>query len=320
MAGEMLGGLMSGTWRRIAAVSGLALIAAACASTGGTVAIPSRAGVYKIGDPYQVEGTWYYPHEQPAYDETGIASWYGADFHGRLTADGEIFDRNALTAAHPTLPLPVNVRVTNLENGRSLVVRVNDRGPFAGGRLIDLSERAADLLGFKGKGLAPVRVTYLDRADGKGGSVIAPPAQTPPDVATAVASAPTARIEEASLIPVPDIATAPATPVESLPSPAYQPPPAAKTQQEVPDGKVTLIPVPPTTSIFVQAGAFTSLENAKRVLATLKRLGAGISPIMKDGRPLYRVRLGPFNDVSQADAALARVHVLGDNDARIVVD
>ncbi len=311
---------MSGAWRSIAAVSGLALMASACASTGNTVSIPSRAGVYRIGDPYQIAGTWYYPREQPAYDETGIASWYGADFHGRLTADGEIFDRNALSAAHPTLPLPVNVRVTNLENGRSLVVRVNDRGPFAGGRLIDLSERAADLLGFKGRGLAPVRVTYVSRADGNNGSTIVPPSETPPDIATAVAAAPAARVEEASLIPVPTAAIAPATPVESLPAPVSQPLPPAPSQSEVPDGKVTQVPVPATTSIFVQAGAFTSLENANRVLAGLKPLGAGLSPMMKDGRPLYRVRLGPFSDVGQADAALARVQSLGHNDAQIVVN
>ncbi len=107
---------------------------------------------YKVGDPYQVEGVWYYPQEQPDYDTTGIASWYGQDYQGKPTADGEIFDRNAVTGAHPTLPMPVNVRVTNLENGRSIVVRVNDRGPYVNGRIIDLSEHAADLLGFREAG------------------------------------------------------------------------------------------------------------------------------------------------------------------------
>jgi rare lipoprotein A len=303
--------------RRVAAVSGVAMLAAACADTGNTVTMP-QAGVYKVGEPYHVQDTWYYPREQPAYDETGIASWYGADFHGRRTADGEVFDRNALTAAHPTLPLPTNVRVTNLDNGRSLVVRVNDRGPFAGGRLIDLSERAADLLGFKGKGLAPVRVTYLSRADGKGGKIV-PPSDTPPDVATAIAAAPTARIVEASLISVPGVETAPATPVHSLPAPAPQPPEQAPAP-EVLDGNVTQVPVPASVAIFVQAGAFTSLENANRVAAKFKLLGAGVSPTTKDGRALYRVRLGPFTDPAQAAVTLARVLSLGDNDARIVVD
>jgi rare lipoprotein A len=293
------------------------VLAAACANTANTVSMP-QAGVYKIGEPYQVQDTWYYPREQPTYDETGIASWYGADFHGHRTADGEVFDRNALTAAHPTLPLPTNVRVTNLDNGRSLVVRVNDRGPFSGGRLIDLSERAADLLGFKGNGLAPVRVTYLNRADGKG-SKLAPPSETPPDVAVAVASAPTARIVEASLIPVSGVEIAPVAPVQSLPKPDPQSPAGASTP-EVPDGKVMQVQVPASLAIFVQAGAFTSLENANRVAAKLKPLGAGVSPTTKDGRALYRVRLGPFIDAIRAAATLARVQSLGDNDAHIVVD
>src|SRR5882672_7869393 len=123
-------------------------------------------GNYKIGDPYQINGTWYYPAEDYVYNETGIASFYGGEqqgvnFHGRLTANGEVYDMNALTAAHQTLPLPSLVRVTNLENGRSIVVRVNDRGPYARGRILDMSRRAAQLLGYEGKGTAKVRVHVL---------------------------------------------------------------------------------------------------------------------------------------------------------------
>lgn len=125
---------------------------------------PVRRGVYKIGSPYYVGGKRYVPKHQPGYDQTGTASWYGSDFHGRLTANGEIYDQNRLTAAHPTLPLPSTVRVTNLANGRSVVLRVNDRGPFLHGRLIDLSRSAAHHLGFASKGLAKVRVTYLGPA------------------------------------------------------------------------------------------------------------------------------------------------------------
>ena len=117
-------------------------LAAACATTpppgNGGVQIPPNAGVYKVGNPYQIDGTWYYPHEQPDYDETGIASWYGPTFYGHHTANGEMYDGAELTAAHRTLPMPVNVRVTNLDNGKSVVVRVNDRGPYAKGRIIDL--------------------------------------------------------------------------------------------------------------------------------------------------------------------------------------
>ena len=121
-------------------------------------------GYYKVGDPYEIRGVWYYPTVDYNYIETGIASWYGPGFHGKLTANGEIYDENDLTAAHRTLPMPSLVRVTNLENGRSLVVRVNDRGPFAHGRIIDLSRRAAELLDYTHSGLAKVDVEYLGRA------------------------------------------------------------------------------------------------------------------------------------------------------------
>ena len=150
--------------------------------------------VYKVGSPYQVAGVWYYPQEQPQYDETGIASWYGIDYHGHLTANGEVFDRNGISGAHPTLPMPVNVRVTNLENGRSLVVRLNDRGPYVNGRILDLSEHAADLLGFRTNGLARVRVTYIGRADLNGPGLASPADETPPEIASAVPAAPVTEV------------------------------------------------------------------------------------------------------------------------------
>lgn len=116
---------------------------------------------YRVGTPYKIAGRWYHPQEEPGYDEVGLASWYGDDFHGRRTASGEIYDMHALTAAHPTLPMPTYARVTNLENGRSVVVRINDRGPFANGRVIDLSKQTARTLDFKHNGTAEVRVQYL---------------------------------------------------------------------------------------------------------------------------------------------------------------
>jgi rare lipoprotein A len=153
---------------------------------------------YKVGKPYQIAGTWYYPKEDWGYDETGIASWYGQQFHGRYTADGEIFDLNSLTAAHRTLPLPCVVRVTNLENGRSIKLRVNDRGPYARGRIIDVSRRAAQLLGFEGIGTAKVRVQIMvpdsfavAAAARRGGTrVAAASAPTPATMVAEVVSAP----------------------------------------------------------------------------------------------------------------------------------
>ena len=119
---------------------------------------------YKLGRPYEVFGVTYYPYHDPAFIEEGTASWYGADFHGQSTASGERYDMNAVTAAHKTLPLPSTVRVTNLKNGRSLLVRVNDRGPFVAGRVIDLSRRSAQLLGVYSAGTAPVKVEFVELA------------------------------------------------------------------------------------------------------------------------------------------------------------
>jgi len=126
--------------------------------------VPKGGGTYRIGRPYIVAGRIYVPEEDVNYREEGTASWYGDDFHGRLTANGEVFDMGALTAAHPTLPMPCYARVTNLSNGKSLIVRVNDRGPYHGNRLIDVSNKAAELLEFKGNGVARVRVEYVGRA------------------------------------------------------------------------------------------------------------------------------------------------------------
>ncbi len=150
----------------------LVLFLAGCASHGTpelsglspkaqAVVIKQYGGVYKVGNPYQIMGRWYYPKEDYRYSEVGIASWYGDDFHAKRTANGEKYDMNTLTAAHRTLPLPSIVKVTNLENGRSLVLRVNDRGPYAKERIIDISKRGAQLLGYQTKGTAKVKVEIM---------------------------------------------------------------------------------------------------------------------------------------------------------------
>jgi rare lipoprotein A len=126
--------------------------------------VPKGGGVYRVGNAYTIAGRTYVPEANPNYNAEGVASWYGADFHGRRTANGEVFDMHSISAAHPTLPIPSYVRVTNLSNRRSLIVRINDRGPFKDDRIIDLSKKSADLLGFRGNGLARVRVEYVGRA------------------------------------------------------------------------------------------------------------------------------------------------------------
>ena len=128
-------------------------------------AVPRGGGSYLTGRPYTIGGRMYVPNQNPGgYSAVGTASWYGDAFHGRRTANGEVFDKGSISAAHPTLPLPSYCRVTNLKNGRSMVVRVNDRGPYHGGRVMDVSQRVAEALQFRGEGTARVRVDYLGRA------------------------------------------------------------------------------------------------------------------------------------------------------------
>ncbi len=326
---------------RIAVILPFACLAAACATpappqtpvVARTVPAPARQPApaqqpapappvahpaYKVGDPYQVDGVWYYPKEQPDYDTTGIASWYGQDYQGKPTADGEIFDRNAVTGAHPTLPMPTNVRVTNLENGRSIVVRINDRGPYVNGRIVDLSEHAAQLLGFHERGLARVRVTFLGRADLNGPGLAPLADETPPEIATAIPAAPVKTVEVGMLAPVTGVSLAPERPISALPQPVEQ-----HILPELPqaaDGQVIEMQVPATTVLYVQAGAFLSPTNAAYVASRLSGAGAKVVPGTKDGRPIYRVRVGPFQTVDDADAALMQVEALGQNDAQIVVD
>ncbi len=270
---------------------------------------PKPAPGYKIGKPYQVSGVWYYPAEDFSYSETGIASWYGDEFAGRPTASGETFRPNEISAAHRTLPMPSIVRVTNLENGRALVVRVNDRGPFAHGRIIDLSRRAAQLLGFYANGTARVRVENLE------------------EESRAVASAAGRHDAGAGQ---PQAAPAGTVVAEALPGSAL--PPGAQTKpvsvsavgraDAVPvlDGRVWQMPVRPT-QIYVQAGAFASFENARQLGAKLASLGpARVTPAQIGSQQFYRVRLGPIASVEQADIVLSRVISIGHPEARIVVD
>ena len=170
-----------GVVAQVGAIAALSLTLAHCGKMSGKVdpkygvaasprvvepgePVPKGGGNYRVGNPYVVAGRTYVPEENPSYSAEGLASWYGDDFHGRQTANGEVFDMHSLTAAHPTLPLPSYVRVTNLRNNRSIILRVNDRGPYHANRVIDVSVRASKLLGFHEYGTARVRVEYVGRA------------------------------------------------------------------------------------------------------------------------------------------------------------
>lgn len=247
------------------ALAGAAL--AGCAETTfavnaakeATASPPHQQGIYKVGDPYQINGVWYHPSEDFRYDETGIASYYGGEqqgvnFHGRLTANGEVYDMNALTAAHRTLPMPSLVRVTNLENGRAIVLRVNDRGPYARGRIIDVSRRAAQLLGFYGTGTARVRVQILPEESKE--LKMAMLRGAPPPGTEFIAAAPRGAVQSNSLPPPPGARSAGAVAAAALPppsatlGPATAPTAASRSRRGRPAVIETTLgrPAPPVTA------------------------------------------------------------------------
>ncbi len=315
---------MTAPFRRACALLALLAVAACGTTSGGGSADDGAYGAggrYKVGAPYQVAGIWYYPQEDPLYDETGIASWYGNEFGGRKTANGEIFRPNLITAAHKTLPMPVNVRVTNLENGKSIVARVNDRGPFKPGRIIDMSEKGAELLGYKAKGVARVRVQFVGVAelpDGKPGKRISGNGEEADIIERSNARAvPAGAVESTALDPVDGAAVA-----EAMPAAAAPPVPVPQSSPlDEPDGTVRDLPVNNGGRIYVQAGAFLAPENAERLMGRIGRIADfEVSPKTIDGKRYYRVRAGPFANVDDADRVLDQVLSAGQSGARIVVE
>lgn len=286
----------------------------------------SSAGYYKVGQPYQVKGVWYYPKEDFSYDETGIASWYGEDFHDKKTANGEIYNKNELTAAHATLPMPSLARVTNLENGRSLVVRINDRGPFSGARIIDMSQRSAQLLGFEKQGTAKVRVQVLaDESKAIADAMRRYGGPSPQTVQVASADNSVAALpvygDKVTSQPLEPLSTHAALPqpLEPAPPTVAQVKAIMKTIQPVQE--VHQLEVTGSQQIFVQAGAFTKIENATRLQQKLASIGqVRVANADVKGVRFYRVRLGPVESVALADKLLNKVVQAGHREARIIVD
>jgi rare lipoprotein A len=284
--------------------------------------IPWGGGRSQVGKPYQVAGRWFEPREQPGYDKTGKASWYGEAFHKRKTSNGEWFDMNRLTAAHATLPLPSYARVTNLDNGRTVVVRINDRGPFVGTRVIDLSKKSADVLGYKNQGTAHVRVQYIGPAplDDNGSHLLAMNKEnvrgTP--VRSMIASADRHRSRSTVSDTMVAEAVAPKKPakpqrvaVPQVETVAYQPPQEPEVQSQQASGY--------ETSYFVQLGSFTDPGNAARARDQF----ASVWPVqfielMGANGPVYRVRLGPIAEQADAMTALDNAYAAGFNDARMI--
>ncbi len=279
------------------------------------------SGHYKVGNPYQIQGVWYYPAEDFDYVETGISSWYGPKFHGKPTANGETFDMNQVSAAHRTLPLPSLVRVTNLENGRSLVVRVNDRGPFAHGRILDMSKRGAQLLGFEKQGTARVKVELLkDQSLALKNSLVNQLAAKDAPIKSGGMQKPQVSAQSLS---VPQGAKADPQPAVSQATPPPQPQAqSAMAEPTVAQPTETVSTVPVTaTRMFVQAGAFSKYENANRVKAKLSSVGdVQISQVLVRGRDFFRVRVGPLQNVGDADQILNQVINAGYPSAKIIVE
>jgi rare lipoprotein A len=263
----------------------------------GTGPLPKGGGRYVVGEPYEIAGVWFYPKEEPGYDKTGIASWYGPQFHRRMTSNREWFDMEYLSAAHPTLPLPSYAKVTNLENGREIVVRVNDRGPFVDDRIIDLSKKAADVLGFRLKGTAHVRLQYVGPAplNDEGVHLAAMNRElirgTP--VNQIVAAAGAASGGEPTLV------------FASVPTASWEPRP--ESQQRT------------SSSYFIQVGAFANIDNAERAKFSLSRLGdVEVTPVSASMGTLYKVTLWPASP-GAAGHALTMVRAAGHPDARLVI-
>ncbi|WP_246152339.1 septal ring lytic transglycosylase RlpA family protein [Sphingomonas montanisoli] len=238
----------------------------------------------KIGKPYQVAGITYYPADDTNYDEVGYASWYGAQFHGAPTANGEPFDMDRVGAAHKTLPLPSYVEVTALDTGRTILVRINDRGPFVSSRIIDLSRRAAQLLGIERAGVSRVHVRRVYPSDS--------------DRLALRSGRPAS---DRHYISRSDLAALSARFVERRPDPPAPPRIAAA------------IPAPavPVGGTFIQVAAFGDRARAEDVA---ELLGARIEA----AGALWRVRMGPYKSVDEANSALAQVHGRGYQDARLV--
>lgn len=275
-------------------------------------------GKYKVGNSYTIKGKRYHPVVDYRYNETGIASWYGPGFHGKTTANGERFDENELTAAHKTLPLPSIVRVTNLENGKSLIVRVNDRGPYAHGRIIDMSKKSAELLGFRNQGTAKVRVEVME-AESRMVAKAAQEGRSTNGVEVAMNRPGYKSPNIVYKTPQP-ASTAPATIQQaSLETPQRTVPGHITNGNFYPDAMVTENAVT-QKQLYIQLASLSSRESAMKFATGLNSYGRPlIQEAVVDGAQYYRVRVSA-SSIPEADAILERVMADGYKTALIVVD
>ncbi len=271
---------------------------------------PNSNPHYVLGLPYQSDGVWFYPRDDYAMQETGLAIVYPAE-HPELTTDGEVFDQTALAAAHQTLQLPAVGRLTDLESGRQILVRINDRGPATPHRMIEITRRAATLLDFPADGVARVRLEVLPEESHA--AVEAVPGTPRLDIAMA----PVGAVQQSKL-PPPGSAAPEAPAVPMAPPSQPQAHALAKPDVRLPDTVTQVSPDP--GSLFVVLGTFHGLQYADIQRARVAGIGANIVTAFEGRAPIYRVMVGPFTSVPQADAALDQVLQAGVTDARIVVE
>ncbi|WP_291296978.1 septal ring lytic transglycosylase RlpA family protein [Elioraea sp.] len=316
---------------RLICGSAAGILVAGCAEAGflaqlgksatGSAARDTGQGGFVVGEPYQAAGVWHAPREDYALDETGLGVVVAVRA-GARTANGEAADPNKLTAQHPTLQLPAIVRVTNLENGRSVLLRVNDRGPAEPGRLIGLSPQGGRLLGFPARGAAQVRVQVVGAESRQVAAEARARTPIPASQQIAIAPAPRPAVQAEALPPPPGARVA-TSPRSAAPLPA--PPPTSAVQlaslptERLPDTLTQSYAAPGT--LWVQAGAFGNAQNAERMRARLSGVGPSRAvPLTSGGRTLWRVRVGPAASVGDADRLLAAAIRAGANEARIIVD
>jgi len=315
------------TFVQAAAVLLLAASLGACGSSGSRNV--AQRGTYKIGAPYKIDGVTYTPQEEFNHVETGVASWYGPGFHGKSTANGEPYDQSARTAAHRTLQMPTIVRVTNLDNGMSTVVRINDRGPFARSRIIDLSRAAAQELDIVRNGTAHVRIDQL-QAESLAVKDVAIAGGGPAEQQAAVAQVSSGRyapaqapVQTAAYTPPPAYAQPAPAPAYAQPAPTQPVWPTNPAPAYVPagNGGPTVASLQPASGFYVQTGAFTTPENAERQRGAVSSYGISeISQGSAGGRDLYRVRLGPYTTSDAAGIVADRLKRSGYGDARVVAN
>ncbi len=320
---------------RICAAMALMASLAACGSTsggkGGSGAAAQR-GAYKIGNPYKIDGVTYTPQETFTLVETGVASWYGPGFHGKATANGERYDQSDRTAAHRTLQMPSVVRVTNLDNGQSTIVRINDRGPFARNRIIDLSRTAAQEIDMIGRGTARVRIEQL-QAESLAVKEVAIGGGGPAEQHDALAQLASGRRGTSAAAPTQVAAVAqptaapPPQPVQAVwpTNPRHPAVPAAAPGTNGGPTIASLASAPPVSAagsgFYVQVGAFSTAENAERRRGDVRSYGnSEVSQASAGGRDVYRVRLGPYTTTEAAGIVADRLKRSGYGDARVVAD